>query len=51
MRSDLATTVEGLIGGATGDRLAAAGIMAALIAPDGRIRAANRVLRARGDGA
>ncbi|MEO7170175.1 MAG: response regulator [Sphingomonas sp.] len=47
---DLAATVEGVIGGPTGDRLAAAGIMAALIAPDGRIRAANRVLRARAMG-
>ncbi|MFA6115310.1 MAG: response regulator [Sphingomonas sp.] len=47
---DLATTVEGVIGGPTGDRLAAAGIMAALIGPDGRIRAANRVLRARAMG-
>jgi len=47
---DLASTVEGVIGGPTGDRLAAAGIMAALIGPDGRIRAANRVLRARAMG-
>jgi len=47
---DLAATVETVIGGPTGDRLAAAGIMAALIAPDGRIRAANRVLRARAMG-
>ena len=47
---DLAATVEGVIGGPTGDRLAAAGIMAALIGPDGRIRAANRVLRARAMG-
>jgi len=47
---DLAATVAAVIGGPTGDRLAAAGIMAALIAPDGRIRAANRVLRARAMG-
>lgn len=47
---DLAATVESLIGGPTGDRLAAAGVMAALIGPDGRIRAANRVLRARAMG-
>lgn len=44
---DLAQTMENLIAGATGDRLGSAGIMAALIKPDGRIRAANRVLRAR----
>ena len=47
---DLAATVEAVIAGPSGDRLAAAGIMAALIAPDGRIRAANRVLRARAMG-
>ncbi len=47
---DLASDVEGMIGGAVGDRLASAGIMTALIAPDGRIRAANRVLRARAMG-
>ncbi|VVT02731.1 Two-component system, cell cycle sensor histidine kinase and response regulator CckA [Sphingomonas sp. EC-HK361] len=38
------------LGGETGDRLASAGIMAALIQPDGRILAANRVLRARAVG-
>ncbi len=47
---DLADQVEDLVGGFTGDRLAAAGIMAALIAPDGRIRTANRVFRARAMG-
>ncbi|MBB3878615.1 hybrid sensor histidine kinase/response regulator [Sphingomonas pseudosanguinis] len=47
---DLAETVEGLIGGIHGDRLGAAGIMAALIAPDGRVRAANRALCARAMG-
>lgn len=47
---DLAETVERLIGGIHGDRLGAAGIMAALIAPDGRVRAANRVLCARAMG-
>ncbi|MGH6614098.1 response regulator [Sphingomonas sp.] len=47
---DLASSVEGMIGGGTGDRLAAAGIMTALIGPDGRIRAANRVFRARAMG-
>ncbi len=47
---DLATNVQSLIAGPTGDRLAAAGIMAALIAPDGRLLAANRVLRERAMG-
>jgi len=47
---DLAASVENVIAGPTGDRLASAGIMAALIGPDGRIRAANRVLRARAMG-
>lgn len=47
---DLAQTMETLIAGPTGDRLGGAGIMAALINPDGRIRAANRVLRARAMG-
>ncbi|MFA5965419.1 MAG: response regulator [Sphingomonas sp.] len=47
---DLASDVEGMIAGAVGDRLASAGIMTALIAADGRIRAANRVLRARAMG-
>ena len=44
---DLVGDVTTLIGGPTGDRLAAAGIMVALVSPEGRIRAANRVLRAR----
>ncbi|MES2045307.1 MAG: response regulator [Pseudomonadota bacterium] len=47
---DLASDVEGMIAGAIGDRLASAGIMTALIASDGRIRAANRVMRARAMG-
>ncbi|CAN5476512.1 ATP-binding protein [soil metagenome] len=47
---DLASDVEAMIAGAVGDRLASAGIMTALIADDGRIRAANRVLRARAMG-
>ena len=47
---DLARTMETLISGPTGDRLGSAGIMAALINPDGRIRSANRVLRARAMG-
>ncbi len=41
---DLASDVEGMIAGAIGDRLASAGIMTALIASDGRIRAANGCL-------
>ncbi|MCM8730150.1 response regulator [Hephaestia sp. GCM10023244] len=44
---DLAGSVAGLIAGPTGDRLAAAGIMVALVSAEGRIRAANRVFRAR----
>ncbi|WP_260599043.1 response regulator [Sphingomonas endolithica] len=47
---DLAARVESLIAGQTGDRLAAAGIMTALLGPDGRIRSANRVFRARAMG-
>ncbi|WP_343525578.1 response regulator [Sphingomonas sp.] len=47
---DLAEMVERLIGGIHGDRLGSAGIMAALVAPDGRVRAANRVLCARAMG-
>ena len=47
---DLARTMETLILGPTGDRLGSAGIMAALISPDGRVRSANRVLRARAMG-
>ncbi len=44
---DLAETANLLISGPTGDRLGSSGIMAALIAPDGRVRSANRVLRVR----
>lgn len=47
---DLARTMETLLSGPTGDRLGSAGIMAALINPDGRIRSANRVLRVRAMG-
>lgn len=50
---DVAASTEALIGGATGDRLGGAGVMAALIGHDGRVRAANRVLARRaigGDG-
>jgi two-component system cell cycle sensor histidine kinase/response regulator CckA len=42
--------VETLIDGATGDRLGQAGVMAATIAPDGRIRVANRSFKARAMG-
>jgi two-component system cell cycle sensor histidine kinase/response regulator CckA len=44
---DLVGNVATLIAGPTGDRLASAGIMVALLSPEGRIRAANRVFRAR----
>ncbi|MGN6270816.1 MAG: response regulator [Sphingomonas sp.] len=47
---DLVAGAAGLIDGRHGDRLAAAGIMLALVSPDGRIRAANRVFRARAMG-
>ena len=52
-RSDQLNTLGTVLGGMTGDRLGSAGIMAALIAPDGTVNAANRVLRARavGEGA
>lgn len=46
-RQDVAASTEALIGGSTGDRLGGAGVMAALISPDGRVRAANRVLTQR----
>ncbi len=44
---DVAASTEQLIAGTTGDRLGAAGVMAALIGPDGRVRAANRLLARR----
>ncbi|WP_374297385.1 response regulator [Sphingomonas sp.] len=47
VEQDLAQMVEALIAGADGDRFGAAGIMAAVVGPDGRVRAANRVLAAR----
>ena len=49
---DRAATLEALLAGEGGDRLGQAGVMAALLAPDGRVRAANRVLavRALGEG-
>jgi two-component system cell cycle sensor histidine kinase/response regulator CckA len=46
----LRETIAGLIAGAHGDRLGQAGIMAALVSPEGRVRAANRVLTRRATG-
>jgi two-component system cell cycle sensor histidine kinase/response regulator CckA len=48
---DLALQVQALIAGPTGDRMGGAGIMTALLSPDGRVRSANRVfsLRALGN--
>ncbi|OYW22735.1 MULTISPECIES: ATP-binding protein [unclassified Sphingomonas] len=48
--ADLATTIEAMIAGPIGNRLAASGIMAALITAEGRIRSANRVFRLRAMG-
>ncbi len=48
--ADLATNMEAMIVGAIGNRLAASGIMAALITAEGRIRSANRVFRLRAMG-
>ena len=47
---DLGRTVAELLTGETGTRLGHAGIMAALIGPDGRVRAANPVLAHRATG-
>jgi two-component system cell cycle sensor histidine kinase/response regulator CckA len=44
---EAAESVEAMLTGDTGDRLGGAGIMAALLTTDGRVRAANRVLSAR----
>jgi two-component system cell cycle sensor histidine kinase/response regulator CckA len=49
-RIDLATSVAALLSGGEGDRLGAAGIMAVMLGPDGRVRAANRVTRTRAMG-
>ncbi len=46
----LADSIETMIGGAIGNRLAAAGIMAVLMTKDGRVRSANRVFRERAMG-
>jgi two-component system, cell cycle sensor histidine kinase and response regulator CckA len=48
---DLSQTTAALMSGEAGDRLGASGVMAALVDPDGRIRAANRVLAERALGA
>jgi two-component system cell cycle sensor histidine kinase/response regulator CckA len=47
---DVTAQVQALIGGPTGDRLGAAGIMAVMVSPEGRVRGANRVFRARAMG-
>lgn len=47
---DLAKQAQSLVAGPSGDRLGAAGIMVALLGADGRVRAANRVLRLRAMG-
>ncbi|QDX25456.1 response regulator [Sphingomonas suaedae] len=47
---DLAKQAQGLVAGKSGDRLGQAGIMMALVGADGRVRAANRVLRLRAAG-
>ena len=47
---NLAATVEDLVAGRTGDQFGRSGIMVALIGHDGRVIAANSVLRARAMG-
>jgi len=47
---DVTAQVEALIGGPTGDRLGTAGLLAVMVTPEGRVRAANRVFRARAMG-
>ncbi len=47
---DLTKQAQALVAGKSGDRLGHAGIMMALIGADGRVRAANRVLRLRAAG-
>jgi two-component system, cell cycle sensor histidine kinase and response regulator CckA len=47
---DVTAQVQALIGGPTGDRLGSAGIMAVMVTPEGRVRGANRVFRARAMG-
>ncbi|MCP3728897.1 response regulator [Sphingomonas sp. MG17] len=48
--TDLAKQAQALVAGLSGDRLGMAGIMIALLGADGRVRAANRVLRVRAMG-
>ncbi|MEG3180124.1 response regulator [Sphingomonas sp. LT1P40] len=48
--ADLAKQAQALVAGASGDRLGLAGVMMALLGSDGRVRAANRVLRVRAMG-
>ncbi len=47
---DAVDTIDAAIADAAGDRLGTAGIMAATIEADGRVRVANRVLRVRATG-
>ncbi|ODP38303.1 response regulator [Sphingomonas turrisvirgatae] len=47
---DIAKQAQSLVAGPSGDRLGTAGIMVALLGADGRVRAANRVLRLRAMG-
>ncbi len=48
--ADLAKQAQALVAGVSGDRLGLAGVMMALLGADGRVRAANRVLRVRAMG-
>jgi two-component system cell cycle sensor histidine kinase/response regulator CckA len=48
--TDLARRIQSLVAGPYGDRVGLAGVMVALLGPDGRVRAANRVLRKRAMG-
>jgi len=47
---DIVAQTATMILGPEGDRFGAAGIMAAMLSPDGRVRAANRVFRSRAMG-
>ncbi|WNO52876.1 hybrid sensor histidine kinase/response regulator [Stakelama saccharophila] len=47
---DLPAKAQAMLTGEFGDRIGGAGIMAAVLRPDGRVRAANSVLRARAMG-
>ncbi|MBA4047103.1 MAG: hybrid sensor histidine kinase/response regulator [Sphingomonas sp.] len=47
---DLAARAAAMLAGTMGNRLAAAGLMVALVEPEGRIKAANRVFRLRAMG-